>query len=56
MNTYIVEYTDFTADGDQTRHIKIQAASLAAAWDIVDDHYYELEVDMVYVDNSNGPV
>lgn len=55
MNTYIVEYTDFTADGDQTRQLKIQAASLAAAWDIVDASYHELEVDMVYIDNSNGP-
>ena len=45
---YVVEYTNEERTGNQTLTMEISAENLAAAWETVESHYPDLDVDTVY--------
>lgn len=48
MKTFIVEYTNEDCPGNQTLQMEIDASDLQEAYEIVDDVYDYLNVDMIY--------
>lgn len=45
---FIVEYTNEDLLGNQTLTMEIGADDLAAAWELLDQHWSHIDVDTVY--------
>lgn len=48
MKVYIVEYTNEDCMGNQCLQMEVMAPNLETAWEITNEHYPDLSIDMIY--------
>lgn len=49
MKLYIVEYTNEHCTGNQTLQMELEAPNVETAYEICDEHYPDLAIDMIYL-------
>jgi len=48
MKVFIVEYTNEDCTGNQCLQMEIEAPNLETAYELVDEHYSDLCIDVIY--------